>query len=84
MDSGAVAYLRGWNDLGSGLAPPLTRALPLLHIPRPDPEHGRTAPELQSKSRHAHLASLGSYVRLGSETSARVTAEHDPASRRLR
>jgi site-specific recombinase XerD len=43
---------------------------------------GRTAPELQAKSRHQHLASLGRYVRLGEETSARVTAEHDPAARR--
>jgi integrase len=42
---------------------------------------GRTAPELQAKSRHQHLASLGHYVRLGEETSARVTAEHDPAAR---
>lgn len=43
---------------------------------------GRTAPELQAESRHQHLASLGHYVRLGEETSARVTAEHDPAARR--
>lgn len=43
---------------------------------------GRTAPELQAKSRHQHLASLGRYVRLGEETSARVTAEADPATRR--
>jgi integrase len=43
---------------------------------------GRTAPELQAKSRHQHLASLGRYVRLGEETSARVTAESDPAARR--
>ena len=42
---------------------------------------GRTAPELQAKSRH-HLASLGRYVRLGEQTSARVTAEADPAARR--
>ncbi|WP_243725692.1 site-specific integrase [Actinomadura rubrisoli] len=46
---------------------------------------GRTAPELQAKSRHAHLASLGAYVRLGEATSARVTADHDPAAcRRIR
>lgn len=38
---------------------------------------GRTAPELQAKSRHQHLASLGRYVRLGEQTSARVTAEAD-------
>ncbi|MEU8280191.1 hypothetical protein ACFYOK_35425 [Microbispora bryophytorum] len=43
---------------------------------------GRTAPELRAKSRHQHLASLGRYVRLGEETSARITAEHDPAARR--
>ncbi|GAA2636474.1 tyrosine-type recombinase/integrase [Actinomadura fulvescens] len=36
---------------------------------------GRTAAELQAKSRHAHLASLGAYVRLGEHTSARVTAD---------
>ncbi|MEV6862634.1 CBS domain-containing protein [Streptosporangium subroseum] len=45
---------------------------------------GRTAPELQAKSRHQHLASLGRYVRLGEETSARITAEHDLAARRRR
>jgi site-specific recombinase XerD len=45
---------------------------------------GRTAPELQAKSRHQHLASLGRYIRLGEETSARITAEHDPANRRRR
>jgi integrase len=43
---------------------------------------GRTAPELQAKSRHQHLSSLGRYVRLGEETFARITAEHDPAARR--
>ncbi|MFE9642176.1 tyrosine-type recombinase/integrase [Nocardiopsis alba] len=43
---------------------------------------GRSAPELQAKSRHAHLATLGKYVRLGEETSARLTAEHDPHRRR--
>ncbi|MGV9386513.1 tyrosine-type recombinase/integrase [Nonomuraea sp. NPDC003707] len=43
---------------------------------------GRTAPELQAKSRHQHLSSLGHYVRLGEETSAHITAEHDPAARR--
>ncbi len=43
---------------------------------------GRTAPELQAKSRHQHLASLGRYVRLGEQTSARITAEADPAARR--
>ncbi|OUC96792.1 tyrosine-type recombinase/integrase [Streptosporangium minutum] len=43
---------------------------------------GRTAPELQAKSHHQHLGSLGRYVRLGEKTSARVTAEADPAARR--
>jgi integrase len=43
---------------------------------------GRTAPELQAKSRHQHLASLGRYVQLGEQTSARVTAAADPAARR--
>lgn len=43
---------------------------------------GRTAPELQAKSRHQHLGSPERYVRLGEETSARITAEHDPAARR--
>ena len=42
----------------------------------------RTAPELQAKSRHQHLASIGRYVRLGEQTSARVTAEADPVARR--
>jgi site-specific recombinase XerD len=45
-------------------------------------ESGRTAPELQAKSRHQHLASLGTYVRLGAETAARITAEADPHNRR--
>lgn len=44
--------------------------------------NGRTAPELQAKPRHQHLGSLGRYVRLGEETSVRVTAEADPAARR--
>jgi integrase len=43
---------------------------------------GRTAPELQAKNRHKHLATLGHYVRLGEETSARITAENDPHNRR--
>ncbi|MFI7059181.1 tyrosine-type recombinase/integrase [Streptosporangium canum] len=45
---------------------------------------GRTAPELQSKSRHQHLAGLGRYVQLGAATSARITTEADPAARRRR
>ncbi|WP_424534264.1 hypothetical protein ACOZ38_28635 [Sphaerisporangium viridialbum] len=44
----------------------------------------RTAPELQAKSRHQHLASLGHDIRLGEEISARITAEHDPARYRRR
>ncbi len=43
---------------------------------------GRTAPELQAKSRHLHLGSLGRYVQLGEQTSAQVTAEADPAAHR--
>ena len=43
---------------------------------------GRSAPELQAKSRHKHLATLGHYVRLGEETSARITADNDPLARR--
>jgi hypothetical protein len=47
-------------------------------------EAGRSVPELQAKSCRQHLASLGRYIRLGEETSARITAEHDPANRRRR
>ncbi|MEU4411306.1 tyrosine-type recombinase/integrase [Streptosporangium sp. NPDC023963] len=43
---------------------------------------GRTAPELQAKSRHQHLAGLGRYVQLGEQISAQVTADTDPAARR--
>ncbi|GAA4069508.1 hypothetical protein [Actinomadura miaoliensis] len=43
---------------------------------------GRTAAELQAKSRHAHLAGLGAYVHLGEHTSARITADADSAARR--
>jgi hypothetical protein len=39
-------------------------------------------PELQAKSRHLHLGSLGRYVQLGEQTSAQVTADADPAARR--
>jgi hypothetical protein len=44
---------------------------------------GRSAAELQAKSRHRHLATLGIYVRLGEETPARITADTgvDPAMR---
>jgi integrase len=45
-------------------------------------EKGRSAPELQAKSRHKHLGTLGHYVKLGEETSARVTAENDEHNRR--
>ncbi len=43
---------------------------------------GMSAPELQAKSRHKHLATLGHYVRLGEETSARMTTDNDPLARR--
>jgi hypothetical protein len=33
-------------------------------------------------SGHAHLGSLGFYVKLGEETSARITAEQDTHNRR--
>lgn len=39
---------------------------------------GRTAPELQAKSRHLHLGSLGRYVQLGEQTSCRTAVR--PAS----
>jgi hypothetical protein len=60
---------------------------PTLHQLRHSaPQHltadGRTAPELQAKSRHLHLGSLGRYVQLGEQTSAKVTADADPAARR--
>jgi hypothetical protein len=45
---------------------------------------GRSAPELQAKSRHRHLGTLGVYVTLGKETAARITAEADPHRRRRR
>jgi site-specific recombinase XerD len=45
---------------------------------------GRSAPELQAKSRHRHLGTLGVYVQLGEETSARITAENDDDHRRRR
>jgi hypothetical protein len=51
-------------------------------LPRFAPLSGRSAPELQAKSRHKHLATLGHYVRLGEETAARITAEHDTNNRR--
>jgi integrase len=44
--------------------------------------NGRTAVELQAKSRHASLRTLGRYVNPGPELAARVTAETDPAARR--
>jgi len=47
-------------------------------------EKGRSAFELQAKSRHKHLGTLGHYVQLGEETSARITAENDELSRRRR
>jgi integrase len=44
--------------------------------------NGRTAVELQAKSRHTSLRTLGRYVNPGPELAARVTAETDPAARR--
>ena len=43
---------------------------------------GRTAVELQAKSRHTSLRTLGRYVNPGPELAARVTAQTDPARRR--
>ncbi|MBN1174901.1 MAG: site-specific integrase [Micromonosporaceae bacterium] len=45
---------------------------------------GRSAAELQAKSRHRHLGTLGIYVALGEATAARITAEADPHRRRRR
>ena len=45
---------------------------------------GRSAPELQAKSRPRHLATPGIYVQLGKGTSARITAENDEPRRRRR
>ncbi|MEN3540977.1 hypothetical protein AAH991_38090 [Microbispora sp. ZYX-F-249] len=64
-------------------APPMVDLASAASFGAPAPRQaGRTAPELQAKSRHQHLASLGRYVRLGEETSARITAEADPIQRR--
>ena len=46
------------------------------------PRPAAARPNCRAKSRHQHLASLGVYVHLGAETAARVTADHDPATRR--
>ncbi len=59
----------------TGFSPLSPVAVPLWADPR-------TAPELQAKSRHLHLGSLGRYVQLGEQTSAQVTADADPAARR--
>jgi len=45
---------------------------------------GRSAPELQAKSRHRHLGTLGRYVQLGEKTSARITSANDEHNRRRR
>ncbi|GAA2910095.1 hypothetical protein Acy02nite_49110 [Actinoplanes cyaneus] len=45
---------------------------------------GRTAAELQAKSRHRQLATLGIYVHLGEDIAARITAENDATNRRRR
>ena len=67
-----------------GSLPPDPRAKdPLFRYFFGDRNNNRRQQEqLQAKSRHQHLASLGRYVRLGEETSARITAEADPAQRR--
>uniref|UniRef100_UPI003F499F59 hypothetical protein n=1 Tax=Nonomuraea sp. CA-252377 TaxID=3240003 RepID=UPI003F499F59 len=70
--------LRGAGPHGQGWTLHQLRHSALQHLA----QAGRTAPELQAKSRHQHLASLGRYVRPGEETSARITAEHAPAARR--
>ncbi|MGP4101390.1 hypothetical protein [Nonomuraea sp. KM90] len=44
-------------------------------------EAGRTAPELQAKSRHQSLSRLGRYIRLGEETAARITLVPTGAAR---
>ncbi|TMR96834.1 hypothetical protein [Nonomuraea basaltis] len=64
-------HRRGWTLLQ-------LRHRALQHLAQAGP----TAPELQAKSRHQHLAILSRYVRLREETSARITAEADPAQRR--
>ncbi|MEV0353090.1 hypothetical protein AB0H88_45675 [Nonomuraea sp. NPDC050680] len=67
----------GYCPACSKAAPPARSSWPTGALLPPAP-----APELQAKSRHQHLAGLGRYVRLGEETSARLTAEADPAARR--
>ncbi|GAA4069468.1 hypothetical protein [Actinomadura miaoliensis] len=58
-------------------APPrrhgLVSALVSTESPKPRTSHG-----------HTYLGGLGFYVRLGEETDARITAEHDPAPRHRR
>jgi len=65
---------------GAGFALHQLRHSGLTHLAA----KGRSAAELQAKSRHRHLATLGVYVRLGEETSARITAENDKHHRRRR
>ena len=64
------------DRIAEGLDAPPAAALRLQHLA----VDGRTAPELQAKSRHQHLASLGRYIQLGEQTSAQVTADADPAA----
>lgn len=47
-------------------------------------DRGRTAHELQSKTGHAHLATLGRYLRPSAATAERVTREDDPGNRKRR
>ena len=56
------------------LVPAPAPALPLTHLGA----SGRTAVELQAKSRHTSLRTLGRYVNPGPELAARVTAETEP------
>ncbi|MFG1616329.1 hypothetical protein ACGFI3_26510 [Nonomuraea wenchangensis] len=86
MDRWNTAAAATWNRHLSALVSPHREGWTLHQLRHSALQHlaeaGRTAPELQAKSRHQHLASLGRYIRLGEETSARITAEHDPAVRR--
>jgi len=65
----------------------MVAALPVGQFEAPQVDAGRSCLESddnghQAKSRHKHLATLGHYVRLGEETSARITADNDPLARR--
>jgi hypothetical protein len=56
---------------------------PAVRLPRPDPGHSRRRRYRDSSFGYSSkAATLGHYVRLGEETSARITAEHDTNNRR--